>query len=412
MKRLTNGFSQRGLRLRSLTILLLAANLPALSGCAWLDMHEARLALRPTAGRPAGLAPDEQLFRPGDERWLAAVPAFAANAVRNAASNDTSNATSNATSHAARGAPPQQLALWWLPQPDPAAPALLYLHGTFRNLYQNLPKINALREAGFAVLAVDYRGWGDSTSIVPSEATITADAAQAWAELQRRQPLAARRVIYGHSMGGAVAVRLASTLKASRRADSTVDATSGAPAGARVGARVGVPVGVPVGAPVGAPVGDYAALVLESTFTRLPDVAAAAGFWGRSAAAATTLSFDSLSRIARVDAPILMLHGRADTTVPIALGRRLRDAAPPGVRWIEIEGGHHSRLHSQVPALYREALRSVVRFEAPRAADRDTDRTSNGREDGVKDSTEDGVENGVRDGTKRIPMAPGRTLSR
>ncbi len=306
----------------------------ASSGCAWLEAREVRLALRPTAGRPAGLPPDTELFRPGDERWLATVPE-----------------PTDAPDEAAPSRPPQHIALWWLPQPDPEAPALLYLHGSFRNLYRNLPKINALREAGYAVLAVDYRGWGDSSDIVPSENTITADAAQAFAELKRRQPQAARRVIYGHSMGGAVAVRLASGLKASRPGDAAS--------------------------------GDYAALVLESTFTRLPDVAAAAGFWGRIAAAVTTLSFDSLSRIGRVDAPILMLHGSADTTVPVALGRRLRDAAPPGVRWVEIEGGHHSRLHSQAPEVYRQAMRSVVRFEPWAEAD----------------------------GQKRIPAAPSRAHS-
>ena len=281
----------------------LAVMLMALSGCAWWDAKEVQLALRPTPGRPAGLPGDDQLFKPGDERWLAEVP--------------------GATG--AAGAKTDRLALWWLPQPDPDAPALLYLHGTFRNLYQNLSKINALRDAGYAVLAVDYRGWGDSTVIVPSEATISADAATAWAELQRRQPLAAKRVVFGHSMGGAVAVRLASGLKGGLQ-----------------------------------PGHDYGALVLESTFTRLPDVAAVAGFWGRIAAVATRLDFDSLSRIQRVDAPILMLHGTADRTVPIELGRRLRDAAPPGVQWVQIEGGTHSRLHSDAPQIYRDALQSVM----------------------------------------------------
>ena len=274
----------------------LALMFTALSGCAWWDAKEVELALRPTPGRPAGLPADAQLFKPGDQRWLADVPA-------------------------AVGQGTDKLALWWLPQPDPGAPALLYLHGTFRNLYQNLSKINALREAGYAVLAVDYRGWGESTVIVPNEETIAADAAAAWLEMLRRQPVAAQRVIFGHSMGGAVAVRLASGLKGGS---------------------------------------DYGALVLESTFTRMPDVAVAAGFWGRIVAAATTLEFDSRSRIQRIDAPILMLHGTADRTVPIELGRRLRDAAPPGVRWVQIEGGTHSRLHSEAPQVYREALQSVV----------------------------------------------------
>lgn len=285
---------QRRALVRAATVLALA--LP-LAGCAGLESWQRQLALRPTPTLPGQAEAAATSFRPGDERFVVPVPS------------------------ATLGAAPHQVALWWLPQPDPQAPALLYLHGTFRNLYQNLPKIQALREAGFAILAVDYRGWGDSTSLVPSEATIHADAALAWTELKRRQSDPTRRVVYGHSMGGAVAVRLASGLKHGQ---------------------------------------DYAALLLESTFTRMPDVASAAGFWGRVAAAATTLEFDSLSRIGAIDAPVLMIHGSADRTVPVELGRRLRDAAPPGVRWVEIAGGSHSRLQSEAPEIYQQALRDFI----------------------------------------------------
>ncbi len=278
---------------------LLLALLLALSGCAWLQDKQSELALRPTPGRPAAFAPgsdaERAAFGPEDRRYT--VPA-----------GDGSG---------------EQVALWWLPQADARAPALLYLHGTFRNLYGNLPKINALREAGFSVLAVDYRGWGESTVRVPDEASIAADAALAFAELRRLQPAAARRVIYGHSMGGAAAVSLAATLHGGS---------------------------------------DYGALVLESTFTRLPDVAAEAGWLGRIGAAVTTLQFDSLSRIGRIDAPrLLMLHGDADRTVPVVLGRRLRDAAPPGrVTWVEVPGGGHSRLFSDAPELYRRTFQQLI----------------------------------------------------
>lgn len=271
--------------------MLLSAAL--LGGCAWWEVKERQLALRPTPGAP----PATVHWQPGDTRYTVQVPAA-----------DGSART-------------EALSLWWLPHADAQAPTLLYLHGTFRNLGQNLPKIDVLREAGFAVLAVDYRGWGESAPIVPTEASIDADAAVAWRELQRHQPQPGRRVIFGHSMGGAVAVTLASRLHHGR---------------------------------------DYGALILESTFTRMPDVAAAAGFWGRVAASITSLEFDAVSRIGRVDAPILMLHGTADHTVPVELGRRLRDAARPGVRWVEIPGGTHSRLHSEAPALYRQAMQTLI----------------------------------------------------
>jgi alpha-beta hydrolase superfamily lysophospholipase len=215
---------------RSAALAILAAAL--LTGCAWWEVKQRQLALRPTLGVP----PASVQWQPGDTRYSLQVPA-----------EDGPART-------------EALALWWLPHANPQAPTLLYLHGTFRHLGQNLPKIDALREAGFAVLAVDYRGWGESAAIVPTEASIHADARTAWDELRQRQPQPGRRVIFGHSMGGAVAVALASELQQGR---------------------------------------DYGALILESTFTRLPEVAAVAGFWGRLAASVTSLEFDSLSRVAK-----------------------------------------------------------------------------------------------------------------
>jgi uncharacterized protein len=275
-----------------------------LQGCAWLDLKQRQIALRPTPGRPANTAPDEQIFRPGDERWRVDVPA-------------------------ASGQSNEPLALWWLPHADARAPALLYLHGTFRSLYGNLPKIDALRAAGFSVLAVEYRGWGDSAPIVPSEATITADAALAWEEFKRRQPLPGRRVIFGHSMGGSVAVRLASGLRGS--------------AGSLTA-------------------GDYGALVLESTFTRINDVASEAGFLGSVMSLFSTLEFDSLARAPQVDGPVWMLHGQADTTVPVVLGRRLRDAVRPSAlaRWVEVPGGNHSWLHRDAADLYQRTFADLI----------------------------------------------------
>jgi len=192
---------------------------------------------------------------------------------------------------------------------------------TFRNLYENLRKVEALRKAGFSVVAVEYRGWGSSTPIVPSEATIYADANVGWAELVRHQPDPHKRVIFGHSMGSGVAVELASHR------------------------HVGV---------------DYGGLILESSFTRLPDVAKAIGVAGTIASWFASQEFDSLAKIGKVDAPILMMHGVADTTVPIELGRRLRDAAPAGTRWVEFPNGSHSGLDREAPQAYQQAVRGLI----------------------------------------------------
>ncbi|MEO5697448.1 MAG: alpha/beta fold hydrolase [Burkholderiaceae bacterium] len=275
--------------LRNAVLCGLAATL---TGCAWLDTKQRELVFRPTPGRPA----DFVGLRPGDVTTLVDVPWVAARSV-------------------------DQVQLWWLPHPDPHAPTLLYLHGTFRNLYQNIRKVESLRAAGFSIVAVEYRGWGDSSAIIPSEATIYADAKVAWDELVRRQSAPRKRVIFGHSMGSGVAVELASHR------------------------HVGV---------------DYGGLILESSFTRLPDVAKAFGTVGTIASWFASMEFDSRSKIDQVDAPILMLHGTADHTVPIALGRRLFEAAPPQTQWIEFAGGSHSGLDRESPDAYRYAIHSLI----------------------------------------------------
>lgn len=273
--------------------MLLVAVLALTSGCAWLDRKQREIIYRPTPGMPADFAG----LRPGDQRYFVAVPNIASEAA-------------------------QALEMWWLPHPDRDAPTLLYFHGTFRNLYENARKIDALREAGFSVLAVDYRGWGMSSVITPSEQTILQDAKLAWAELQVRQPVAARRVIYGHSMGSGVAVDLASRLHAP---------------------------------------GDYAALILESAFTSFTDVAHEAGLLASWIAALSSERFASVEKISRVDAPLLMIHGSADTTIPVALGEKLFDAAKPPKRWIEITGGAHSDLDLVAHEAYQMALRDWIR---------------------------------------------------
>ena len=266
-------------------LLLLAGAL--LGGCAWLSERQREAVFRPSRLIPATFAG----LRPGDESYFL-----------------------SAGSAAGRE---QTVQVWWLPGADARAPTLLYLHGTFRNLYHNYPKMRAIRDAGFAVLGVEYRGWGESSPLVPSEDSIYADAEVGWRELLRRQPKPKLRVIYGHSMGGAVAVDLA--------------------------AKMAVAPG-------------YGGLILESTFTRAPDVAAATSVFAVPLAWLSGQRFDALGKISSVRAPILILHGTADKTVPYELGRRLFDAAGAPKTFVEFSGGSHSRLHDDAPLRYRSTL--------------------------------------------------------
>ncbi len=279
-------------RPRRTLVALAAAGLVA-GGCATLDERLRAAVFRPSRQVPSSFAG----LRAGDERLRLPVPA---------------------TDGAA-----QWVDLWWLPAADPDAPALLYLHGTFRNLYHNHPKMEAIRAAGFSVLGVEYRGWGDSSPLLPSERSLVADAELGWLELVRRRPRASRRVLHGHSLGSAVAVELAARLADPPR---------------------------------------YGGLILESAFSSGAELArATSAVLGTPLAWLATLGFDARSRIGATRGPLLMLHGTADDTVPIALARRLYEAAPAPRRLVEFRGGSHSRLHDDDPALYRTEL---ARFAA------------------------------------------------
>jgi pimeloyl-ACP methyl ester carboxylesterase len=275
-------------------LMILAFFILNLGACAWLDVKQREVIYRPTLG----MASDVPSLRRGDERFFAEVPRSGG----------------------------QRIELWWLPHADKTVPTLLYLHGTFRTLFENQHKIDALRAAGFSVLAVDYRGWGLSTPITPSEQTILQDADVAWAELQRRETRPGQRLIYGHSMGSAVAVDLASRLQAKQ---------------------------------------DYGALILESAFSSFSDLANESGFLARLLMVFSHERFASIEKIAKVNAPLLMIHGTQDTTIPIHLSEKLFSAAKPPKQWIAMEGGAHSDLHEVGGDSYQNALRNFVRQLLP-----------------------------------------------
>ncbi|MEO7852485.1 MAG: alpha/beta fold hydrolase, partial [Rubrivivax sp.] len=97
----------------------------------------------------------------------------------------------------------------WLPQANAAAPVVLYLHGARWDVRSSSFRMRNLHELGFAVLGIDYRGFGQSTDTLPSETLAYEDARAAWDWLVARHP-ASQAYIFGQSLGAAIAVQLAS----------------------------------------------------------------------------------------------------------------------------------------------------------------------------------------------------------
>jgi len=216
----------------------------------------------------------------------------------------------------------QHLHAWWWPAGRADAPAVLYFHGSRWNLTGQLYRIRQLHEFGFAVLAVDYRGFGKSDGGVPSEASVYEDARAAWRRFAALVPDARRRIIYGHSLGGAVAVDLAAWLDAGHEG-------GGEPA---------------------------RGLVVESSFTTLADVAKSLSYSWLPVQWILSQKFDSLGKISAVRMPVLFVHGAADRFIPARFSQALYDAARARKRLLLVDGATHNNSMRVAPDEYRDAL--------------------------------------------------------
>ncbi len=193
--------------------------------------------------------------------------------------------------------------------------AVLFLHGNGGNITHRYDLIEGLARAHTNVFIIDYRGYGRSEG-VPSEQGLYKDARAAWNYLTAGRNINANRiVVFGESLGGAVAIQLASQVQ---------------PAG----------------------------LIVQSSFTSIADMARKIipffpGFLLRT-------KMNSLVRIRNVQCPKLFIHSPDDEIVPFEMGRRLFDAAPEPKRFYEVEGATHNATYTVGGALYFEHLNGFI----------------------------------------------------
>jgi len=196
------------------------------------------------------------------------------------------------------------------------APLLLYLHGARYNVAGSAGRIRRMQELGFSVLAIDYRGFGKSSSDLPSETMAQEDARAAWDWLAAQYPGRARYV-FGHSLGGAVAIDLASK------------------------------------------VNDEAGAIVEGTFTSIADVLGTMKWGWLPLGPLITQPFDSMEKVGRLGSPLLVVHGAYDSTIPPELGRKLYEAARQPKAFVLVDGGSHYNTNSLGQSQYRVALASL-----------------------------------------------------
>jgi alpha-beta hydrolase superfamily lysophospholipase len=207
----------------------------------------------------------------------------------------------------------------WARSEQADAPVMLFLHGARRDVGSSAFRIERMRELGFSVLAVDYRGFGNSTDELPSEVGVIEDAGAAWRWLGEQHP-GKPRYLYGHSLGGAIAVQLAARLADGPAADE--------------------PRGV----------------ILESTFTSIGDMFGTFKWGWLPVSMLINQRFDSLATVPRIKAPLLIVHGSKDALVPLRFGQALFEKATAAKRFLLVEGGTHSNTSLLGADAYRAVL--------------------------------------------------------
>ena len=187
---------------------------------------------------------------------------------------------------------------WFLPSPTSARFTVLICHGNAGNVADRLDRTLLMhRNLGTNVLLFDYRGFGRSEGS-PNEEGTYRDARAAYDYLLEEAGFTPERVIlFGESLGAAVAVQLAGEVPA-------------------------------------------AGLVLEAPFTSIPDMARFAypfipSGWIRT-------RYDNLTKLSKLRLPILIIHGTEDTIVPFSHGKRLYDAALEPKRFLAVDNADHS----------------------------------------------------------------------
>ena len=104
----------------------------------------------------------------------------------------------------------ERMHCWWIPADHPSDRYLIYLHGSALNIGANVNHARRFKELGFSVLLISYRGYGQSEGNFPTEAQVYVDAESAWNYLVNQKGIMPENIfIYGHSLGGAVAINLA-----------------------------------------------------------------------------------------------------------------------------------------------------------------------------------------------------------
>lgn len=198
----------------------------------------------------------------------------------------------------------------WYSPPDGSNPTIVYFQGNAGTIAGRGYKARHFIDRGYGILLLGYRGYGGNSG-EPSEAGLVMDGRAALGYLADRDVPRGKVILYGESLGTGVAVALATE-------------------------------------------GQVRAVILESPYASIEAIAAAR-YWYVPVRLLLKDRFDSISRIGRIDAPLLILHGEQDGVIDVEHGRRLFEAAKEPKRLRLFPSGDHSDLydHGAAEAIFK-----------------------------------------------------------
>ncbi len=182
------------------------------------------------------------------------------------------------------------------PVPGSSKGVILFCHGNAGNISQRIDSFEIFRELGFSTFIFDYRGYGESEGKTSEKGTYL-DAEGAWNYLVREKKVKPEEIIvFGRSLGGGVASYLAQKYQPR-------------------------------------------ALIIESSFTSIPDMARVF-FPKLPLKLLLRFKYNTRERLKDIYCPVLIIHSPDDRTIPIICGKTLYETANPPKKFLQIKGDH------------------------------------------------------------------------
>ena len=216
----------------------------------------------------------------------------------------------------------ERIHAWWIPAENPSDRYLLYLHGSALNIGANITHARRFHQMGFSVFLISYRGYGKSDGTFPTEAQVYADAQAAWTYLVKQKGIDPKAIfIYGHSLGGAVAIQLALNNPAA------------------------------------------GGLIVEAAFTSIADMARRIPKYRIFPLELIVHErFDSIEKVSRLRPPVLYIHGTDDKLVPSEMSSELYKRTASSKQLKFIPGGGHNNSASVGGDEYLQAVKNFIDF--------------------------------------------------